>query len=60
MGWKIPRLSRHQFLNATAGTSGLSLLSPLNGLQSHASSNKHVVTETSHSVCNFCSSLVRR
>ncbi len=57
MGWKIPRLSRRQFLKASAGTTGLGLLSPLNGLQSHASGNQHVEIETSHSICNFCSSL---
>ncbi|MEJ2455350.1 MAG: molybdopterin-dependent oxidoreductase [Candidatus Thiodiazotropha sp.] len=57
MGWKIPRLSRRQFLKATAGTSGIGLLSPLNALQSHASGSEHVEIETSHSICNFCSSL---
>jgi anaerobic selenocysteine-containing dehydrogenase len=50
-------LSRRQFLKATAGGAGLTLLSPLNGTQSQASDNEHVEIETSHSICNFCSSL---
>jgi anaerobic selenocysteine-containing dehydrogenase len=57
MGWKIPRLTRRAFLKATAGGTGFSLLSPLNMLQSQAADNAHVEIETSHSICNFCSSL---
>jgi anaerobic selenocysteine-containing dehydrogenase len=57
MGWNIPRLTRRQFLKATAGGTGLTLLSPLNGPQSQAADSDHVKIETSHSVCNFCSSL---
>jgi anaerobic selenocysteine-containing dehydrogenase len=57
MAWKVPRLSRRQFLKTTAGGTGLTLLAPLNGLQSHASDSGHMEIETSHSICNFCSSL---
>ena len=57
MSWNIPRLFRRQLLKASAGTTSLSLLSPLNSLQSQASSDEHAEIETSHSLCNFGSSL---
>lgn len=57
MGWKIPRLTRRQFLKTTAGASGLTLLSPLGGAQSQTSDTQHIEIETKHSICNFCSSL---
>ncbi|MCU7920238.1 MAG: hypothetical protein KZQ95_18050 [Candidatus Thiodiazotropha sp. (ex Epidulcina cf. delphinae)] len=57
MGWKIPRLSRRTFLKSAAGGTGLSLLSPIGGVFSKAAGKDPIETETSHSICNFCSSL---
>ncbi|MCG6862332.1 MAG: molybdopterin-dependent oxidoreductase, partial [Chromatiaceae bacterium] len=58
MGWKIPRLSRRAFLKTTGyGTAGLSLLSPIGNMVGKAVAKEEEIEETSHSICNFCSSL---
>jgi anaerobic selenocysteine-containing dehydrogenase len=57
MGWNIPRLTRRHFLQTSAGVTGLSFLNPISGTLSQAAGSSSVEKETSHSICNFCSSL---
>ncbi len=58
MAWTFPRLSRRSFLKTTGiGGAGLSLLKPLGILGKDAQAASKPVVETSHSICNFCSSL---
>lgn len=57
MAWKFPSLSRRTFLKAGAyGGASLSLLQPAQLIQ-NATADTTDGVETSHSICNFCSSL---
>ncbi len=58
MSWTFPRLTRRAFL-AAAGSGGaaLSLLSPTRMLGAAAAAPDAATTDTSYSICNFCSSL---
>lgn len=59
MAWKLPRLSRRDFLKVSgAGTAGLSLLSPIGAMVNRATAGTQGPGEQlSYSICNFCSSL---
>lgn len=58
MAWTFPRLTRRAFLTAAGcGGASLSLLSPIRLLGGSASPSDTNTTQTSYSICNFCSSL---
>ena len=58
MAWSFPRLSRRDFLKTTGTTGAALTLSPPLLMTGCASRQPGEVTEqTSHTICNFCSSL---